>query len=255
MRFESLRTDPIRRAAFVAGLLYLITFIGAILAAILLPPVLSGANFITGPGADAPLGLAAVLEMVNVLACIGTAVAVFSVVKRQHESLAIGFVATRIFEAAVITIGVVSILSVATLRQTAAPGGDVTSIIPMAQALVAVRDWSIVIGPGMASFNALMFATLLYRARLVPRSIPALGLIGAPVFIAYVIGTMLGVTGPGTIFQVIAVAPFFIWELAVGLWMTFKGFDRSSPILAGETVQTAGALLLTPAMAAKAGAV
>lgn len=253
MRFETLRTDPIRRAAFVAGILYLITFIASIPASLLLPPVLSGANYITGAGADAPIGLAAILEMVNVLACIGTAVAVFSVVKRQHEGLAVGFVATRLFEAAVITIGVVSILSVAALRQTVSAGGDTASIVPVAQALVGVRDWSLVIGPGMASFNALMFGTLLYRARLVPRAIPALGLIGAPLFITFVMGTMLGITGPGTLWQIIAVAPFFIWELLVGLWMTFKGFDRSSPIIAGVTHQTAAAPLPTHVIAAKAG--
>ncbi len=254
MRFESLRTDPIRRAAFVAGVLYLITFIASIPASLLLPPVLSGANYITGAGADVPIGLAAILEMVNVLACIGTAVTVFSVVKRQHEGLAVGFVATRLLEAAVITIGVVSILSVAALRQSVTGGGDTASVVPVAQALVGVRDWSLVIGPGMASFNALMFGTLLYRARLVPRAIPALGLIGAPLFITFVMATMLGITGPGTIWQIIAVAPFFIWELAVGLWMTFKGFDRSSPIFAGATHESAGTPLPTHALAAKAGA-
>lgn len=254
MRFETLRTDPIRRAAFVAGILYLITFIAAIPASLLLPPILSGANYITGAGADAPIGLAAILEMVNVLACIGTAVAVFSVVKRQHEGLAVGFVATRLFEAAVITIGVLSILSVAALRQTVSAGGDTASIVPVAQALVGVRDWSLVIGPGMASFNALMFGTLLYRARLVPRAIPALGLIGAPLFITFVMGTMLGITGPGTLWQIIAVAPFFVWELLVGLWMIFKGFDRSSPVIAGAPVATVGTPVPTHALAAKAGA-
>jgi hypothetical protein len=104
--------------------------------------------------------------------------------------------------------------------------------VPVGRALVAVRDWALVIGPGMASFNALMFGTLLFRSRLVPRAIPALGLIGAPLLISYVIGTMLGVTGPGTAWQAIAVAPFFFWELIVGLWMTFKGFNPSAELLA-----------------------
>src|SRR5918992_5371590 len=117
-------TDHTRRVAFVAGIFYLLTFIASIPASLLLPPLLSGANYITGAGADAPIGLAAVLEMVNVLTCIGTAVAVFSVVKREHESLAVGFVATRLFEGAVIAVGVVSILAVAGLRQTVAAGAD-----------------------------------------------------------------------------------------------------------------------------------
>lgn len=249
-----LNMDPIRRAAFATGVLYLLTFIGSIPASLLLPPILSGANYVTGPGADAPIGLAAVLEMVNVLTCIGTAVAVFSVVRRRHETLAIGFVATRLFEGAVIAVGVLSILAVASLRMTVAAGAAAESVVPVATALVGVRDWAIVIGPGMAAFNALMFGTLLYRARLVPRWIPALGMVGAPLLVSFVVATMLGLTGPYTVWQGIAVAPFFIWELAVGLWMTFKGFNTSSPIFSAAQEST-GTIRSTQAVAeAKAGA-
>ena len=135
--------------------------------------------------------------------------------------------------------GVLSVLSLVTLRQAAAVSPDADAFIPAGQALSAVRHWSIVVGPAMASFNALMFGTLLFRSRLVPRAIPALGIVGAPVFMAFIIGTILGLTGPGTPFQAIAVAPFFIWELVVGLWMTFKGFDRHAPILVARSATTA----------------
>jgi hypothetical protein len=104
------------------------------------------------------------------------------------------------------------------------------------------------IGPNMAGFNALMLGTALYKARLVPRWIPALGIVGAPILITYVIGTILGLTGPGTIFQGIAVFPFFTWELVLGLWLTFKGFNESSPIAVSERSHVAPA-----GMAAKAG--
>jgi Domain of unknown function (DUF4386) len=60
--------------------------------------------------------------LVNALACIGTAIAPFPVVKRQNESAALGFVASRVLEAAVIMIGVVSLLVVVTLRQDLAGG-------------------------------------------------------------------------------------------------------------------------------------
>lgn len=238
--------DPVRRAAFAAGILYLLTFISSIPASLLLPQWLSGANYITGPGSDAPIGLAALLEMVNVLTAIGTAVAVFSVARRYHETLAIGFVATRLFEGAVITVGVLSILAVAGLRTAVVAGAAVESVIPVSSALVAVRDWSMLLGPGMAGFNALMFGTMLYRARLVPRAIPALGMVGAPLMIVFLAATMLGLTGPYTLAQGIAVAPFFIWELVIGLWMTFKGFNTTA-----ATDKSAA----TPALAtAKAGA-
>ena len=74
-----------------------------------------------------------------------------------------------------------------------------------------------------------MLGTALYKARLVPRALPALGIIGAPILITWVIGTILGLTGPGTPFHVIAILPFFVWELALGLWLTFKGFNENSP--------------------------
>ena len=224
-------SDPTRRTAFAAGVLYLLTFIGSIPGAMLLDPVIADPRYVASAGADTQVAVAALFELVNVLALIMTAVAVFSVVKREHEGLAIGFVVTRLFEGAVIAMGVVSVLAVVSLRQAGAADGTAESLVPAGRALVAVRDWSITIGPAMAAFNALMFGTLLFRSRLVPRALPALGLVGVPLLISYVIGMILGVTGPGTAWQAIAVFPFFFWELGVGLWMTFKGFDRSAPIV------------------------
>ncbi len=228
----------LRKTALACGLLYLLTFIGSIPGSMLLAPVLNDPNYVAGPGADAQVRVAAVFELINALAAIGTAVAVFSVVRREHEGLAIGFVATRLFEAGVIAIGIVSILSVVTLREAGAAAGDAASLVPAGRALVAVRDWALILGPGMAAMNALMFGTLLFRSRLVPRAIPALGLIGAPLLISFEIGSMLGVTGVGTPWQAVGTFPFFFWELGVGLWMTFRGFDPRSRIareMAAET--------------------
>lgn len=245
-----------RKTALAGGILYLITFIGSIPAAILVGPVLDNPNYITSAGADQQVAFGLVLELVNALACFGCAVALFSVVRRVHEGLAIGYVATRMFEAAVITTGVVSLLAVISLRQQGAAAGDAESLLPVGRGLGEMRHWAMVIGPNMAAFNALMLGTALYRARLVPRAIPALGIIGAPILIAFVIGTILGVTGPGTIFQGIAVAPFFIWELVLGLWLTFKGFDESSPLAIEERARATrgSAPGFSTATAAKAGA-
>ena len=230
-----------RKTALAGGLLYLITFLSSIPAAILVGPAINDPTYITGAGADQQVAFGLVLELVNALACFGCAVALFSVVKRVHEGLAIGYVTTRMFEAAVITTGVVSLLALVSLRQQGAAAGDAETLLPVGRALAELRYWAMVIGPNMAAFNALMLGTALYRARLVPRAIPALGLIGAPLLIAFVIGTILGVTGPGTVFQGIAVAPFFIWELVLGLWLTFKGFNDDSPLAIEERARVAQA--------------
>lgn len=219
-----------RRTALVAGILYLITFVSSIPAVFLLDPVLSDPNYIVGPGADTQVLLGSLLDLVNALACIGTAVALFSVVKRQHEGLAVGFITTRMFEAAVIATGVVSLLAVVTLRQ---PGGDSASLVVAGQALVAVRDWTFLLGPGlMPAFNALLLGTLMYRSGLVPRLIPVMGLIGAPMLISSTIGTMFGVNDTVSLWSGLATAPIFVWELSLGLWMTIKGFRPSAPIIA-----------------------
>lgn len=231
--------DWMRKAALVAGVFYLITFISSIPALLLLQPVLTDPNYITGPGADAQVTLGAFLDLVNALACIGTAVALFSVVKRQNEGLALGFVTTRIFEAAVVVIGVVSILSVVTLRQTGAVDGDAASLVPVGQALVAVRDWTFILGPMLPAINALLLGTLMYRSGLVPRWIPALGLIGAPLHLSSQIGVMFGINEVTSLWALIGLAPIFIWELSLGLWMTFKGFKRSAPLMVEAAAQAA----------------
>ena len=116
--------DPTRKASIVAGILYLVTFISSIPAAFLLAPVLNDVNYIVSGGANIQVISSACLDLVNALACIGTAVALFWVVKRQNESFALGFVTTRLVEGTTVVIGVVCILAVVTLQQTIGVGTD-----------------------------------------------------------------------------------------------------------------------------------
>lgn len=196
----------------------------------LLAPVLNDPEYVTGQGADTQVRLGCLLDLVNAFACVGTAVALYSVVKREHEGLALGFVASRMYEAAVILIGVVCLLAVTTLHE----GGVPTTVAPItavAYALVVMRNWTFLLGPSLApAMNAALLGTLLYRARLVPRLIPTVGLIGAPLLLVSTTATLLGVNQPMSAFTAIATLPI-LWELALGLWMTFRGFDPSSRTL------------------------
>jgi len=224
-----------RRTALVAGVLYLVTFASAIPAVFLLDPVLNDPNYIVSAGADAQVTLGAFLDLVNALACIGTAVALFSIVKRQHEGFALGFVTTRMFEAAVIVIGVVCLLAIVTLRQPHATGTEAIALVTVGGALVAVRDWTFLLGPGlMPAFNAALLGYLLYRSGLVPRLIPTVGLIGAPLLFLSTVATMFGINEATSVLTGIATLPIFLWELSVGLWMAIWGFNPAAPILLRE---------------------
>jgi hypothetical protein len=156
------------------------------------------------------------------------------------------------FEGAVLAVGILTMLSIVTLRGT---GTDDAAMVAVGQSLVAIRDWSFIIGTGMAAANALMLGTLMYRSRLVPRAIPALGLIGVVTFGSWVIGNILGVTEIGTPWQTIGVAPIFFWELALGLWMTVMGFRAPAvAALYGTTEPQDGVAAAASRAPAKAGA-
>jgi hypothetical protein len=222
--------DSTRRTALVAGTLYLITFASSIPAVALLGPVLSNPDYIVSAGADTEVLWGCLLDVVNALACIGTAVALFPVVRRQNESLALGFVASRLLEGAVVMIGVVCLLAVVTLRQdfAGAAGTDAASLVTTGHALVAIRDWTLLLGPGlMAVMNALLLGSLMYRSRLVPRVIPTIGLIGAPVLLASVAATFFGAFGQFSSVALLLVLPVAAWEVSLGVWLVVKGFKPS----------------------------
>jgi len=210
---------PALTNARVAGAFYLLTFVSSIPALLLIGPVLHHSDYIAGAGADTRVVWGCVLDVVNAFASVGTAVAVFPVVRRQNEAAALGFVASRLIEAAIILIGVVCLLAVVALRE---PGAR--DLLPVGRALVAVRNQTFLLGPGlMPVCNALLLGTLLYRARLVPRLIPAIGLAGAPLQLTSTVLVLAGVidqvSGPASLLTV----PIAVWEFSVGAYLLVRG--------------------------------
>jgi len=248
-----------RKTALVAGILYLLTFASSIPAALLLGSTLANPDYILGAGADGNIRLAALFDIINGLTAIGTALALYSVVKRQHEGFAIGFVASRLFEAAILFVGILSVLSIATLRETAAAATDPASLAAIGLSFTTLYQWAFALGTGIPALNAFLLGWLLYRSRLVPRAIPVLGLIGAPLFTSWIVGYIFGITEGGTAWHAIGVAPIFFWELSLGLWMTFKGFRKDAPLMveaaeAARPVESASVNRSSIGVASKAGA-
>lgn len=227
--------DRLRKTAMLAGGLYLVTFAASIPARFyFLDPVLSDPGYIVGSGADTRVLVGGLLDIVNALACIGTAVVLFQVGRRQSETLALGFVASRLLEAAIISIGVVSLFAVVTLRQDLAgtAGAADAALVTVGTSFVAVYEWTFLFGPNvMAAVNALLLGTLMYRSGLVPRAIPLMGLIGAPLLLASVAGIVFGTHDLDAGRHVIAAAPIALWELSLGVYLVAKGF-RPSPLTA-----------------------
>ena len=238
-----------RKTALIAGALFVITFLTSIPAQLLLySPVLDHTNYIIGAGADTRVAFGAFLEVLLIVANVGSAVVLFPVLKRQNEGLALGYVAARIIESTFIAIGVVSLLAVVTLRRDVGAAGGAGSVT-VGRSLVAVHDWTFLLGPGwiVGVGNGLILGYLMYRSGLMPRGLAILGLIGGPLIIASGTAVLFNVFGPGSAPQVIATIPEFVWELSLGIYLMVKGF-KPSPILSG-TIGDAGADERPPAHA------
>jgi hypothetical protein len=217
-----------RKLALAAGLFYIATFVFSIPALGMYDSVLNNPGFVHGAGSSGGVLWGALFEMLTGLTGIGTAVMLYPIIKRHGMVNAVGFIASRTLEAAIIVMGILSLLAVYTLRQDFA-GGDTAGLTTTVHALIAVHDWSFLFGPGvMATVNALFLATVLYRSRLVPRIIPTIGLVGAPVLLASTVGTLFGawdqVSGTAMLF----VLPIAAWEFSLGVWLTVKGVNTEA---------------------------
>jgi hypothetical protein len=176
--------------------------------------------------------LGASLELLLIIANIGTALALFPILKRQNEALALGYVTARVVESAFIAVGVLSLLAVVTLRQD--PGGaDAGSLLAVGQSLVAIHDWTFLLGPGfvVGIGNGLLLGYLMYRSGLVPRRMAMLGLVGGPLVCASGIAVMFGAFEPGSAWQIVATVPEIAWEASLGIYLIAKGFKASSGVL------------------------
>jgi hypothetical protein len=213
-----------RKYALAGGLLYLATFVFSIPTLGMKAP-LDNADFVLGAGSATSVSWASLFDFVTAVAGIGTAVALYPVIRRFSGASAIGFVTTRTLEAAILVVGAMSLLSVITLRD--AGTGDTASLLTSGQSLIALHDWSFLFGPGfMAVFNAVFLATAMYRFRLVPRIIPLIGLIGAPLLFASDIGVLFGMHEQVSSSAMLATLPIAAWEFSLGVYLTVKGFKR-----------------------------
>ena len=219
---QNFATDLIslRKTAFVAGVLYVIPFVS--IPTLSLYSSVHDPNYIVGFGPDTSALIGALLELIVAFACIGTAITLFPILMRQNEGVAVGFVASRILEASAIFVGIACILSIVSLRQA----GVEENALVAGQVLITVYDRTFLLGQGvMPAVNALLLGSLLYQSRLVPRTLPLLGIIGAPLLLAAHAAVVFGFIDRVSPLAGIAALPIALWELSLGIWLVFKGFN------------------------------
>jgi hypothetical protein len=220
-----------QRIARIFGILFIITFLTSIPAVALFQPVLDDpAGYIAGGGEDTRIYLGAFLELLLILANVGTAVVIYPILRRQHRFLALGYVTARVIESVFLAAGIIFVLGIVSLRQDSPDAGE------LAVSLAALKDWTFLFGPGfIVPFgNGLILGYLMYRSGLVPRQLAMLGLIGGPLLLISSIGTLFEWWEPVGTVPGILVIPEFLWELGLGIYTAVWGFKRDSPILSPQ---------------------
>jgi hypothetical protein len=222
-----------RKTALAVGVLFILTFITSIAAVFAYGPVLTDPAYILSANPDTGVFMGAFLELLLIITNIGCAVVLFPLLKRQNEGLALGYVTARLVECGFIAVGLLSLLTVATLANETT-SANAASVVPIGRSLVAMHNWTFLLGPGFADGigTGLILGWLMYRSGLVSRRMALFGVIGGPLLAASGIAVLLGVIPQFSPWQGIATVPEIVWEAFLGLWLTFKGFNRSAPLLA-----------------------
>jgi hypothetical protein len=219
----------LRKTALAAGICYLLSFVSVPTLGLYAP--IRDANFVLGPGPDTGVIWGGILEMIVALAGIGTAVALYPVLRRLNHGMALGFAGTRILEAATIVSGVVIVMTLVTVRQA----GAGAEALLTGRALLGLHNWTFLLGQGfLPAVNAVLLGSLLFRSRLVPRALPVLGLIGAPLLVTSVIATMFGFWSQVSLQSALLTVPIAVWEFSLGLYLVVKGF-KPAPGWPSET--------------------
>jgi|tagenome__1003787_1003787.scaffolds.fasta_scaffold20243713_1 hypothetical protein len=231
--------DPMRSRARLAGVLYLITFV-SIPTLALYNPIRDHADFILGAGSSTGVLWGAFTEVIVGIAGISTALVLFPVLKRQNESAALGLVAARLVETTLIFVSVTSLLTIVSLRTDVAgtPGADNASLTTTGHTLLAVYDRTFLLSQSlMPVICDLLLGYLLFKSRLVPRVLPVIAFVGAPLLLASDIAIFFGVYDRVAPLAALAVIPVAVFELSVGIWLLVKGFNPASPLFARPTTE------------------
>ncbi len=214
-----------RKVATVTGWLWIITFVTSVpVRFVFYKPVIDHGNYVTGAGTDAKtmIAIGAVLELILIIANIGTAVVPYSIHRRVNEAGALGFVTARVMESVFIGVGILCMLAISTVRQDAPSGTDAA----LGQGLRAVYEWSFRLGPGfmVGVGNGLILGWLMYKSELMPRGLATVGLIGGPLIIIAGVLVIFDVIEPGGSVDGLMTIPEAFWELSIGVYLIVKGY-------------------------------
>lgn len=232
--------STMRFNGIITGVLFIIASATAIIGYFLYGPIIDGPDYlVNGAAHGVGVTLGALNELILACAAIGTGIMLYPHLRKHNESLALGYVCFRFFEAIVITIGVVGVLALLTVSQDFAGSQtpDAAAFRATGTALLAVREWAFIIGPGiLLGINTSLYSYVLFRTRLVPRPIAVMGMIGAPLVTTAGLLMLFDVLQPMSSGAGLLSATVGVYEMVLAAWLIAKGFNAATITPAPTTV-------------------
>ncbi|HMU85203.1 MAG TPA: DUF4386 domain-containing protein [Leptospiraceae bacterium] len=215
-----------RKTSLTFGLFFAGTFVFSIPALFFYDPIFKNADYIRGGGFDPIISVGAIFEIFLAICNTATAIVIFPVTKRTSESGALAYVAVRIIESLIILTGVMSLMSIVTLRATATASQDPTVLVMMGKSLLAFHDWSFLLGPQFCAGlgNGLVLGLLMLRSGLLPRPMALLGVIGGPLAFLGGVLVLFGILQPMSPGLFALTALEIIWEVSLTVYTLALGF-------------------------------
>ena len=214
--------DSYRMTAMIVGVFFIIATAAGVLSAVLLGPVFEDPDdFSKAAGNENQVIIGTLCVFTMAVAVAGVAIAIYPVLKRQNEAMALGYVGARVVEGVLFIVSVIIILVQLKLSQEFVKAGapDASHFQTTSELLIAAGDWTGVMVGLVFGLSALIFYYLLYVSNLIPRWLSIWGFIGAIMyFLVYVVAMF------GTDVELF-VAPLAVNEMALGVWLIFKGFN------------------------------
>jgi hypothetical protein len=230
---KSVNTD--RRGAMLIGIFFIIASATAILGFLFYQPILKGPDYLINGAQHAnQVILGALMELTLVVTAIGTAIGLFPVLRPYGERIALTHLFFRFLEAVVITVGIIAMLSLLTLSRefVTAAAADASSYYVAGTLLHAVYQWAFMFGPLLfLGINTMMYSSLLYKSKLVPRPLAALGISGAALVSCYGMLVMFGVAVQGAGLWLLLAMPIAFYEMILAVWLIIKGFNPAAVIV------------------------
>lgn len=226
-----------QKTARMVGVFYIAATVAGIIGISLTQSTLDASDYLVEISANENrMRTGALFELIMAVAVVAIAVTVYPVLKKHNASIAIGYVGARLVEGVLLIIGTLSLLTLLTMSQEFVEAGtpDVSYFHTSGELLLAVRDWGghVVLDVAVFSLGALLFYSLLYRTKLVPRWLSGVGLVGAIMYWIASLFVLFDAIEPLSTPHIILQAPLGLQEMVLAVWLIVKGFNAA--VIAAE---------------------